>query len=395
MFCSCRMIFLLVLFGMGLVACDNYYHTSDFKNLDEDFGKETADTVTVDTVRRTFEIEGEFALASTLIPETLEIFAVDDSLNEVSSVFAKIQRSRTDFSIWAKSQMYPSNVALFKFTCAFSASSGPVDEMKMEFVSYLRVHAGEKVTLNIIDALLSGRIESLVKDDRYSFGEAENIAAREVNRLLEVENNNRYGVENYPEEKESLEKLIYLYGRHYLKDSAFYGAFTKLRNVVGSDKRWRDLFSPVEIADSLVGHYKVDDFDYKGSTYPYLLKDPDFDTEVHQKTFRIMESAYGMPKCDSAGIVFKIPVESSKYAERKFVCERDTSEYYWKGNKVPEKDSLPAGVEADPTFDELAKYFFGDCDEAHDDETDYYDDISAYCKDGVWYPVDVEAYDEM
>ena len=395
MFCSRQKLFPLILFCMSLVACDNYYHASDFKNLDDDFGKESADTVSVDTVRKTFEIEGSFNLASMLVPEKLEVAAVDDSLNKLTSVSAKIQRTRTNYSIWVESQKYPSNVARFKFTCVFSTSNGPADDIKMDFVSYLSVHNGEGIRLNMIDALLSSRIESLVKDDRYSFGEAENIAAREVNRLLEIENNNKYGVENYPAKKDSLEQLVYLYGRPFQKDSTFYSAFTKLRNAVGSNKRWCDIFSPVEIADSLVVYYKVDDSNYKGSTYPYLLKDPDFNTAVHQKTFRIMESVYGMPKCDSTGIVFKIPVESSKFAERKFVCERDTSEYYWKGNKVPEKDSLLAGVEADPTFDELAKYFFGDCDEAHDDETDYYDDISAYCKDGVWYPVDVEAYDEM
>ena len=220
----------------SLTGCDSRYYSSDFRNLDNDFGKAPNDTTSsTDTISKVFELKGEFSLKSTLVPEKLEIAAIDDSLNITEKVSAKITRNRTEFSFWVDEQEYPLRAARFKFTCTFPA---PNDSLKMEFVSYLPVNKNEPVKLDIFDALLSSRIESLVTKEGYSFFEAREVAAREASRLLEPQNSNKYGIENYPANKDSLEPLIYLYGRHFQEDLTFYATFNKLKKAVGTDKSW-------------------------------------------------------------------------------------------------------------------------------------------------------------
>ena len=106
-------------------------------------------------------MSGNFGLASQLIPEKLEVSAVDASMKKISTRSAKIMRDRTDFSFWVEEQEYPVRVARFKFTCAYPY---PNDSMKMEFVSYLPVESRQSVTLDIFSALLSTRIEKIVKE---------------------------------------------------------------------------------------------------------------------------------------------------------------------------------------------------------------------------------------
>lgn len=61
------------LFLTSFTACDSRYYSSDFRNLDNDFGKAANDTASAtDTVPKVFELRGEFRLKSTLVPEKLK-----------------------------------------------------------------------------------------------------------------------------------------------------------------------------------------------------------------------------------------------------------------------------------------------------------------------------------
>ena len=394
MFCWIRKFLFLSVVALCscFIACDSYYHGSNFKNLDDEFGIAPAETTLTDTVLKNFEVSGNFGLASQLIPEKLEVSAVDASMKKISTRSAKIMRDRTDFSFWVEEQEYPVRVARFKFTCAYPY---PNDSMKMEFVSYLPVESRQSVNLDIFSALLSTRIEKIVKEEGRSFAEADGIATRELNQLLEIKNYNKYGVENYRADKDTLKPLVYLYGRIFLQDTTFYSAFKKMKKAVGGSKRWSDLFSPVQIADSLVRYYRIKEIDYRRSVYPYLRKDPDFNVAVHQTVFRVVEYAYGMPRCKSEGITFRNAVKKSKFVDYDFICDRDSNEYFWRGDGELDDTSTTVTDPKDRTFEEIAEDLFGRCFVATENKKAHSGDtLFAECKDGKWVPMEEVDYYE-
>lgn len=431
MFC-CRNLFhffltaAATLFLTSFTACDSRYYSSDFRNLDNDFGKAANDTASAtDTVPKVFELRGEFRLKSTLVPEKLEIAVIDDSLNIIEKTSAKITRNRTDFSFWIDEQEYPLHAARFKFTCTFPA---PNDSLEMEFVTYLPVSKNESVKLDLFDALIGSRIESLVKQEGYSFFEAREVAAREASRLLEPQNSNKYGIESYPATKDSLEPLIYLYGQYFLEDSAFYASFNKLKKALGSDKSWNQELPDEKIADALVKHFAINEPDYFTSVYPTLKKDPDFDRNMHQAAFRIVEAVYGMPLCNFTGTTTKASASESEFDGMNFVCDfdkaADSTEHIWRamseletilGPCVKGMSDTIAGDSAtyactgnhawknisasyteikSKTFDGIVTELFGKCFIGTENKKVHNDTLFAECKDEKWTPIDEIAYYE-
>ena len=408
------------LFLTSLTACDSYYHSSDFRNLDNDFGKAANDTASAtDTVPKVFELRGEFRLKSTLVPEKLEIAVIDDSLNIIEKTSAKITRNRTEFSFWIDEQEYPLHAARFKFTCTFPA---PNDSLEMEFVTYLPVSKNESVKLDLFDALIGSRIESLVKQEGYSFFEAREVAGREASRLLEPQSSNKYGIENYPASKDSLEPLIYLYGRHFQEDSTFYASFDKLKKTLGSDKSWSQELPSTKIADALVKHFSIDDPDYFASVYPTLKKDPDFDRNMHQAAFRIVEAVYGMPLCNFTGTTTKASASESEFDGMNFVCDfdksADSTEHVWRAMSELETVLGPCTkatsdtVAADSaiyactgnhawkvisanyteikntTFDGIVTELFGKCFIGTENKKVHNDTLFAECRNEKWTAID-------
>ena len=397
-------------------ACEiRTYYADDFENVDKNFGKKQSVNGSADTASRMFSLKGEFALFSVLEPENLEIVSVDQSLNGVDSVSAQIVRKKADITFSTSELQMPSSIVKLKFSCVF-ADSPQMDPM--EFEEYVRVSENEPVKVKLLDALMTERIEGLVRKEDYSYAEAHDVAYLEVSHLLEWGDDNKYGLENEPLPKAELETPIYLYGRFFLQDSTFYQTLKKLSKSVKKNTTWRSVLPSVEIADELVRYYKMDQVGFDDSLYAVSQGGVNVSSSLREDVLLLVETVYGMPSCDSLGRMFTNETEKSDFAGTTFVCDRFNSNYVWRtANNLEEtlgacvdgmNDSLYrdgryacSGKDRNwlelgdwKTFVQYAEELFGDCDVGKEQLMMHADSLYARCENGVWKQIDKVMYYE-
>lgn len=399
-----------------LAACyEGDTYASDFENVDDKFGKNVPSEADIEISGRSFPIEVESALAALKL-KNLEVVTVDDSLNGVDSVVARFNADKDRFytdSLFFKN----SSIAKLKFTCVFEDSK---DSKTMDFVEYVRVQERSTVYVRLFDALLSKRIEYLVQKKGYSYSDAYDKAYLEASWLLEWRTDNKYNVSNAALPKEMLTPLVYLYGRFFLKEPSFYKTFTELADSVGGSSSWWDFLPAVTIGDDVARYYKMNQRNFDDDQYESLKKTVLFTNDYYAAAFRIVETAYNMPRCDSLGLVAINDKKSSAFKGESFVCDMFDSNYAWRAMNAYETklgpcvvgmdDSLKVGDSTfvcqknnrewkavlqkgakgipENSFDGRAVKLFGNCGIANEQKLAHEDTIFARCEKGTWRPVD-------
>ena len=224
---------LFLLIGLVLVGCSDEKYVKG--------GHYIQGTETEENFRSA--LHGNFLLVDSLVPVDLKITVVDDQLDSLMSVKALVLKTSEGSYIYkAEPADYPSRYLKFSFTCLHSDSA-----FKMEFVQYVDYASDSVPVLNVLEALESERVESLVRKEKFYLEQAKIKALREVYRMLDCDSLLK-GI-SYQDSPRTLWWLPYLYGKYDVRssDSVFYAVYAKLRSAVGSEKTWHDYADETEI----------------------------------------------------------------------------------------------------------------------------------------------------
>ena len=315
-----RKILFALLLSLALVGCgddeSDRYGGSDFRYIQGSYDYSDA--------RRT--LKGAFLLVDSLVPVDLKITVVDGNLDSVASVKAKVLKSTDDSELKGSDDTYfytsepfdyPSSYVKLTYTCLHSDSN-----YKMEFVQYAAILSDSTPELNVVEALESERVETLVKEEGFSLELAKKKAMREIVQVLDAGDKLAQAGEN--EIPYRLWWMPYLYGKYDVNtsDSAFYDLFVKLRSSVGSKKSLRDYVDEAAIVDTLYSRFK--------------RKVNPWGSEVKRfygnyVTFAdVWAGFYGLETCTDSifGNMAKITNKKSAFKGDSLVCSKNVFEYW-------------------------------------------------------------------
>ena len=275
-------------------------------------------------------LKGVFLLVDSLVPVDLKITVVDGDLDSVASVKAKVLKTTDDsyfkgigdsYSYTSEPFDYPSNYVKLTYTCLHSDSN-----YKMEFVQYAAIYNDSTPELNIVEALESERVETLVKEEGFSLELAKKKAMREIVKVLDAGDRLAQAGEN--EVPLRMWWIPYLYGKYdvHTSDSAFYDLFVKLRSSVGSKKSLRDYVDETAIVDTLYSRYKR-------NVNPWGSEVERFYSNY--VTFAdVWAGFYGLKACNDSifGNMVKITNKKSSFKGDSLVCSPNVFEYrsFWR-----------------------------------------------------------------
>ncbi len=248
-------------------------------------------------------LQGGFYLHVRLVPVAVEVTLLDERLDSIGTVDVKLVRHRNGATSFASDSLdLASSLLRIKFTCVYADSSSG---LKMDFVQYADIDKDSVTVLSLSDALQSKRIEFLVQEDGFDLEGARRKANREIRSLLDYDVQGDLSMTVYINQICIIEK----------PDTAFFANYMKLRDAMGEDKTWRDLFSEAEIGDTLFNRNRWEDFWIK---------------------------SFGLPSCDSSNYKDTASVknkESAHYGEV-FVCDNPeyVNKYKWRLMTDFEKD---------------------------------------------------------
>ena len=319
-----RKILFAVLLSLAIVGCgddeSNRSGGSDFRYIQG----------SVNHVELRKTLKGVFLLVDSLVPVDLKITVVDGNLDSVASVKAKVLKTTDDsyfkgigdsYSYTSEPFDYPSNYVKLTYTCLHSDSN-----YKMEFVQYAAIYNDSTPELNIVEALESERVETLVKEEGFSLDLAKKKAMREIVKVLDAGDKLAQAGEN--EVPLRMWWIPYLYGKYDVNtsDSAFFDLFVKLRSSVGSEKSLRDYVDEVAIVDTLYSRFKR-------NVNPWGSEVERFYSNY--VTFAdVWAGFYGLEACNDSifGNMVKIINKKSAFKGDSLVCSPNVFEYrsFWR-----------------------------------------------------------------
>lgn len=209
------------------------------------------------------ELQGSVEYLPSMKPKAMRVIRLDDKLNPIDSFEVAVKNlSDKDFFVDSRDYECP----YVKIVTVFPAE----DKKTMEFAQYVRLSGDNtKLRQNIYAALAADRIEYLVKKKKKSFDDAESQVLDELSQVfgmnLKNVNKQKYDNENYDDYKgNALRGLTpFVYCRHEISDSVFYGDFEKFRETFAKkgsiDSSWI-----VRAADEWLATFEIlaDPFDY-------------------------------------------------------------------------------------------------------------------------------------
>lgn len=248
-------------------------------------------------------LQGGFYLHVRLVPVAVEVTLLDERLDSIGTVDVKLVRHRNGATSFASDSLdLASSLLRIKFTCVYADSSSG---LKMDFVQYADIDKDSVTVLSLSDALQSKRIEFLVQEDGFDLEGARRKANREARSLLDYDVQGDLSMTVYINQICIIEK----------PDTAFFANYMKLRDAMGEDKTWRDLFSEAEIGDTLFNRNRWEDFWIK---------------------------SFGLPSCDSSNYKDTASVKNKESAHygKVFVCDNPeyVNKYKWRLMTDFEKD---------------------------------------------------------
>ncbi len=257
---------------------------------------------------RSLALKGSFCLNSKIIPVDIDIDVVDENLDSITTVKATLERERNGSFIFKTDlKEYFSPIVRIRYTCVYGDSSSKI---KMEFIEYIDMDKNSKPVLNLPMALASERIKFLVQKDGFYLDRAKQKTLREIYDLLDFKENKNVDIELDSNSYIRTELIRHLDAITVVEinDSVFYKNYNALRSAVGTEKKWKDIFSETEIADITFT------YDPNGSYKDIWMK------------------SFGLSQCDSANYQDTIKVSNKKsiYNNTVLLCDLKKKTYQWR-----------------------------------------------------------------
>lgn len=269
------------------------------------------------------KLEGSVEYLPSMKPEAVRVVRLDNKLYPVDSFELSIESNYMDkYSFRDGLRDY--ETPYIKVVTVFPSEK---KNEKMEFVQYVRLGKDNtKLKQNFFAALAAERIEKLVRDKKYSFAEAEDSAMAALGVVFDMDlngvNERKYdGLGTYGYYGDLLKDMKpYVYCRHEISDSVFYGDFKKFRETF-AEKGTLDSTWIIKAADTWLSTFEilVDSADY-------LFKSASRDTVdnlvwLDQKFF---SRAYGVDLGLTAGAqnVVAIKEKKSAFYGRSFINDQ-------------------------------------------------------------------------
>lgn len=265
-------------------------------------------------------------------PEKIKIVSVDAKLNPIDSIevsVAKDDDGRYAFGVGDRDYEYP----FVKIVPVFPLG----ENAKMEFAQYVRLREFNiDIALNLPEAVMSGRVETLVREKELDFDSAMTQAIAEMrqafNTFSDVMSYEMYVNEYIANEARLNGLLMYIYCRHEVSDSVFYSTFNEYRETF-AQSGIADSALLVKSADAWLSTFKVfDDMD-EHTQFRSLSRDSVFG--VSRCDYSLFRRAYGAPLQLTTDIwetgsefYSRIENKSSMYDGRTFVYEKRLG--YWR-----------------------------------------------------------------
>ncbi|WP_254842376.1 hypothetical protein [Fibrobacter sp. UWB11] len=233
--------FALLLALLGLMACSSIDGTDDVLARYDKDGYRYSPTYMRGTVHYLKDMK----------PEYVKVMRLDEKLYPVDSIEAPVEKNydgEYTFKVDDRDYEFP----FVKIVPVF-----PLDKNeKMEFAQYVRLRESNiEIRLNLPEAVMSGRIETLVREKGLEFDSAMTQAIKEMQFAYNLVSNvgtnystvwndvfdKRLDVYEYMRSEANLNGLLmYIYCRHEVSDSVFYSTF----------KEYREGFAKNGVADS-------------------------------------------------------------------------------------------------------------------------------------------------
>ena len=269
-----------------------------------------------DTTGNIAALSGKFSLNPTLVPQKIEITAVDEDLEELETFKAKIRKDDSlGYVFSSDSNYYPITYAKLTFTCTRGDSKN-----EMTFEEYVDFAETPSPTLNLLGALESNRVKDLVQNDGFYLGNAKKKAAREIYKLFGLEWQEAVDFASDSIKFDALRLMPYLLAKYDGPDSVFMHNFEAMSSALAKNKFGDDFYDTLWIADVLLQHYSS------------KVKESDSASFVYFTT--MWENAYGLPACDSLGALTRINNDESALNGKSLVCDfrtaRNDSVYFWR-----------------------------------------------------------------
>ena len=278
-------------------------------------------------------INGSVTYLPTMVPESLKIVTLNKQWNPVDSFYVPLDSGNLTgehvFSTGLLDYEYP----MLKIVTVFPFSK----KQKMELYQYARLGGYEniKFNVNIYGALAAGRIETLMKKEKFVFDEAEKRAFLELSNLFgkefsELQHRGFEGLSIKYGTEELNDLVPYIYCRHEISDSVFYSSYKEFRDAFA--KNGDDASLKVRAADTWLSTFEIKRDDKNGYLFESLSRDSSLGLSTLNKKF--FENAYGISlsvtRYDDVDLSVKIQKKSSDYNGRSFVLDRKGSDRVWR-----------------------------------------------------------------
>ena len=271
-------------------------------------------------------LRGTVKYLKDLKPEKVKIVSVDAKLNPIDSIEVPVEKNDDGeyaFKVDDRDYEYP----FVKIVPVF-----PLDKnAKMEFAQYVRLREYNiDIALNLPEAVMSGRIETLMREKELDFDSARARAIYEMrqsfNTMSDVMSYEMYVYEYIANEARLNGLLMYIYCRHEISDSVFYSTFKEYREKFAKSGI-ADSALLVKSADAWLSTFEVFD-DMDGHTqFKSLSRDSVFG--VSRCDYNLLRRAYGAPVQlttevweTGSEIYSRIENKSSLYDGRTFVYDK-------------------------------------------------------------------------
>lgn len=262
------------------------------------------------------ELQGFIEYAPPLVPESVKIIRVDSMLNSLDSINVVLDSTIKNafvFKVYERDYENP----YVKLVAVFSDG-----KKKVEFPQYVSLReSNNDLKLNLNASLAAGRIETLVREEGYSFLKAEEKAYSGMTDIFRADfnawNTYRFNGVNYTNRWELYEP--YLYCRHEISDRFFYDDYKEMSEYFAKTGKI-DSSLIVRAADAWLTTFAPGKDKNGRPTYKNFSRDTLFVNYVNYS--RVFERMYGitMPSCDSYNRQTVIEKEESEFYGRKFVC---------------------------------------------------------------------------
>lgn len=281
-------------------------------------------------------LSGSIDYLASMTPDEVKVVRLDNKFKAVDTLYATVEYGYYGkLSIRLEENDYLS--PFLKVSMVFDRDDGSGEMVFDQFVD-LSLQTTGSLSLSLVDALVSGRIEHLVKDKAYGFSEAKEQAYAELSKMFGVE---KIGTDE-----------VFVYCKHQVSDSVFYATYKDLRKILKNG----DTLSTskrVDIADAFLDAFEVlPGYDF----FKNVSRDSSLSL-LYTFYYEIFEWGYGIKGFDaqaSNGDTLVIHQKSSKYKGRYFVYDFRGSTlsgytYLWRINSDME-DTLGICLNATDTF---------------------------------------------